>query len=112
MPILQDFTLATTEDGTLSITMTPATPIGGWSIQFLMTNRANGVSGIILCSVASGYNGQSGITIVNSGTGQFNISLFGSQMSGFNYGNYFYLASRTDSGFHTNLSEGFRLCPP
>ena len=112
MPIIQDFTLNQNEDGVLSIAMSPPMPIGGWSLQFTLTNRANGTSGLVQKYVSSGYNGMSGITVTNSGIGLFSVNLYAAETSGFNYGNYFYLVHRYDSGIMTNISEGFRLvCP-
>lgn len=112
MPILQDFTLGVNEDGTLSIPMVPATPIGGWTIQYNMMKYFGGVSGIATKYLSSGFNGASGITVTNSGQGIFNVSLFASDTSGLQFGSYAYTITRTDSGSHTNICEGWRLAVP
>jgi|ERR1700738_2969774 len=111
MPILIDYTLGKNEDGTLSISMVPQTNIGGWNILFTQTKRIGGTP-IITKSVASGFNGMSGITITNSGNGTFNVALLGSEMSGQDPGNYAFKIERLDSGAATIISTGFRLANP
>ncbi len=107
MPVLVDFSLSRPESATLTVSMTPAVPIGGWSIQFQALKRFGGISGLITKSVSSGFNGLSGITVTNSGQGVFNISLYSSDTSGLSYGNYAYSNMRLDSGFITVLTEGY-----
>lgn len=110
MPVLVDFVLYTAEDGTLGVAMSPPTPVGGWTLQFTMTRRLGGTP-IITKSVASGFNGASGITVVNSGAGQFNVALHPADVSGVDPGAYWYQVQRLDSGFATCVSEGSRLMP-
>lgn len=112
MPVLADFPLARYEDGLLTISLAPAAPIGAWNIQFLVQHRFGGLSGLILASVSSGFNGQSGITITNSGEGVFNVRIPGIATSGWNYGNYAFAVTRLDSGSRTVLSEGYLLLNP
>lgn len=111
MATLTDFSLFLIEDGTLSVSLVPPTPLGGFGIQFVMTKRLGG-STIILKSMNSGYsNGESGVSMVNSGTGVFNVSLYASECSGLDAGAYSYTVNRTTSGKATALTEGYRICP-
>ena len=107
MSVTTDFRLARYEDGILHIDMTPPTNIGGWSLRFQLMNRYDGVSGIIKRYSASGYDGLSGITLTNSGTGSFNIQLYGKDMSGLDVKNYSYVVERLTSGSRTVLAEGY-----
>lgn len=107
MAIIQDFSLDRTEDATVTIVMTPPTPIGGWSIRTTLTKRYGSVSGIFDKYVSSGLNGASGITVVDSGLGVFNVKIDSNDTSGLNYGNYVHCSKRLDSGFVTVLTEGF-----
>lgn len=94
-------------DTTIGVQLTPAVAIGGWNIEFEMKTHFGGVSGIITKSVASGFNGASGITVTNSGEGLFNISIRAGDTSGLLYAPYAYTTRRDDSGFKTVLTEGF-----
>ena len=107
--IVQDFSLATMEDGILVISLAPATPVGGWEVRFWQAKRFGGIpaSGMIMKSCASGFY-SSGITLQNSGQGVFNVSLWASEMSGREQGNYAWRLERLTSGAITGLSEGFR----
>lgn len=115
MAVITNLALGKREDATIGISMTPPLPLGGVDLQFLVTHRFGGGSvnsGLILKSVASGYNGQSGITITNSGAGNFNVSINSLDTSGLEFGNYAYSAERTSSGQQTLLSTGFILLMP
>ena len=112
MPVQADFSMSKLEDGVLQINMTPAVPIGGWSILFQVVKRFGGTSGLIVKSAASGFNGTSGITVTNSGNGVFNVNIWSADTSGLQFGNYVYNATRTNSGFNTVLSEGVFLLSP
>ena len=112
MPVLADFSLARWEDGILTIGMEPPVPIGGWAMDFTLTRRFGQVSGICTKSVASGYNAQSGITVVNSGQGIFSVAIDSVNTSGLDYGNYSYVVMRRDSGHVTALVEGTLLLSP
>lgn len=105
--VQQDFSFSKFEDGVLTVVMTPATAIGGRSIQFEVSHRIGGsTSGMPIKSVASGYNNVSGINITNSGAGQFNVIINSADTSGLDYGNYAYQVTRLDSGNRTVISEG------
>ena len=77
-----------------------------------MQNRFGGISGFAIASVASGYNGQSGINITNSGQGVLNITIPSLATSGIDFKNYAFAIERLDSGFRTVLSEGYVLLLP
>lgn len=112
MAVQCDFAFARYEDGTLSVTMKPPVPITNWSIQFDIMKRFGGES-LVNKMVASGYNGTSGITVVNEALGVFNISLsYDVDMSGFQYGNYAYQSRRTDSGGRSIITEGYMSLTP
>ena len=106
MPVLADFSLARYEDGNLTITMAPATPIGGWSVQLRIYKHFGGGSGLVIKNMASGFINVSGINIINSGQGIFNVTLNSADTSGLAYGNYVYEAVRLDSGYRSVLAEG------
>jgi hypothetical protein len=57
--------------------------------------------------MASGYYGVSGMNIVNSGQGQFRITLDAVDTSGFVAGNYAYEIRRLNSGNITSLTQGY-----
>jgi len=95
--------------------MVPPVDMGGWDVRFTMWRRFNyisgSVSGLIRKSMASGYgNGVSGITLTNSGTGIFNVSIAPNDFSGhFDPHAYAYRIERFDSGNANILVEGHRL---
>jgi hypothetical protein len=98
LPVYANFTLARYEDGILTVSMTPPTPIGGWTLQFSVCTRFGGTSPLVTKSCASGYNGTSGITITNSGQGFFAVQLKSADTSGLDPGNFAYVIERLDSG--------------
>lgn len=112
MATLQDFSIDRGEDATIRIVMTPPTAIGGWEIRFLLTKRFGNVSGIFQKSVASGYNNVSGINIINSGQGIFDVSINTGNTSGLNYSNFTYTSKRLNSGYVTTLCEGYLSIMP
>jgi hypothetical protein len=113
MPVIADFSFVKFDDGTITVGLQDPTPIGGWDIQFVVSKRFDGASsGIVTKSVASGFNGASGITITDSGQGHFNIALNGIDTSGLEPGNYATRTERTTSGFHTTLTLGYLILLP
>ena len=109
--IFTDFPLASFEDGLLNIALSPPTPIGGWSLQYQEAKCFSAFSGLVLKTCASGFGGGvSGITVTDSGAGRVSIRLYRSETSGRVDGNYAWRLMRMDSGFSTNLAEGYRLC--
>ncbi len=109
MPIITDYSLAISERGVLTIEMTPPTPIGGWSLDFYLMKRFGSQAYLIQNSVASGFNGASGITITNSGAGIMNIVNQAIFMSGQQPGYYAWVLQRTNSGHQTEVAKGWRL---
>lgn len=112
MAVLTDFSLARYEDGILTISMAPPVAIGAWDIRFRVQKRFGGTSGLITKSITSGFNGSSGITITNSGQGQFNVAINSRDTSGLEYGNYAFSTERFESGSRTILSEGYLQLMP
>ena len=106
MPVYEDFSLSY-EDGVLTFSMAPPVAIGGMTFQFQMMKRAGGTP-IITANMAPGFQGASGITIVDSGNGIYSINQFQAQVSGRDPGAYFFLVQRLDSGFITTFAEGYR----
>ncbi len=109
---LADFSMARQTDVTIGIGIEPPVPVGGWAVQFQVTNRFGGSSGLITKSVASGYNGVSGVTVVESGQGTFNVRIGANDTSGLQYGNYAYEFNRLTSGNMVRLVEGFLVLTP
>jgi hypothetical protein len=112
MPIIANFTLARLEDGVLTIGLEPPAAIGGWNLQLTCMKRFGGQTPLFLKSCASGFNGVSGITVVNSGQGIFNIPINSVDTSGSEYGNYATFIERLDSGFRTVIDEGYLTVNP
>ena len=69
----------------LTVTLTPPTNIGGWSIRWMAQRYFGGLSGLVTKYTASGFDGQSGITITNSGQGVFNVQINSADSSGMPY---------------------------
>lgn len=109
---LSDWSFVRFEDGNLQFSMSPATPLGGSYIQFELSKRFGSASGLIIKSIQSGYNGVSGITMVNSGNGQLSISYNSVDSSGLDFGVYSYSIQRLDSGSRTNLACGYTILLP
>jgi hypothetical protein len=107
-----DFTMPLGDDGILAIPLQAPIPIGGMPIQFEVEKYFGGTSGLIVKNVASGFNGASGITITNSGQGVMNIQIFGTDMSGLQYGAYPHTLINMTSGTRTTLAEGYLLLTP
>jgi len=113
MPVIADFgEFAQYEDGLINVSLAPPTNISGWSLQFQVGKRFGWTSGLITRSCASGFNNVSGINVVNGAQGQFKISLQSVDTSGMNFGAYAGYCQRLDSGFHTNLVEGYLIVVP
>ncbi len=98
-------------DGVLVVSMAPPTNISTWAIDYQQSLRAGG-DPFITKSTAPGFNGVSGITVINPGLGTLSVALFAAEMSGRQDDSYYYAIRRTDSGFASVLVEGYRLCSP
>lgn len=106
MPVRIDFSLVRGEDAVLSMAMTPAEPVGGWTMQFQVGKRFGWSSGLITKSCASGFNGVSGMAVTNSGNGNVRITINRADTSGLEQANYAYQLARLDSGYATVTTEG------
>lgn len=104
----QDFAISYV-DGVLTVDLRPPTNITNWAIQFTMTKRFYSNTPIITKSCASGYNNVSGINVTNAGIGLFNVTLTRAEVSGLAAGAYACNIDRVDSGFYTELVNGYRL---
>lgn len=113
MPNIQDFPISKFEDGILVIGMAPPFDLGGQSVEFRSSKRIGGSGGAFpLKSVASGFNGQSGITLTDSGQGVMNVLINSIDSSGLDYGNYAYSVRITSSGQNTETTLGYVLLMP
>lgn len=113
MAIIQDFMLIRGDDAVLEINLTPPVAIGGWTIHTRLQKRFGDIaSGILDKWMASGRYSVSGMNIVNSGQGIFNVAINAVETSGLDYGNYAYSAVRTDSGNVSVLTQGFCMLMP
>lgn len=112
--VKQNFSYVCAEDAILNVSLTNATSLVGWALQFQLANRFGSESGLITKSAASGYyNGVSGITVLNTGIPNFSVRLNGGDTSGLDSKNYAYQISRTNSGSYTALTQGYlSLLPP
>ena len=109
MPAYVDWNLGEREDGLFTVGLAPPIAIGGWNIQFTLLTRFGGISGLVTKSCASGFSGVSGITVTNSGNGTFQVSINSADTSGFNPNAYAYTVERLDTGFRTELLQGYLL---
>ena len=112
MPVIVDFSLGKMEDGTLIVSMSPPTSIGGADIRFQVSKRFGSTSGLILKSVSSGYNNVSGINVTSSGDGRMSITINSPDTSGMDYGNYAYSLERFTSGSRSIITEGYLMVLP
>ena len=108
MPVSTNIQVYPNSDFTIQTQVVPIVPIGSWNIQFQVMKRFFGVSGLITLSTASGYsNYNSGMSIINSGTGIFAAKVSGGALSGWNGGAYSFSFSRQGSGVASLISEGY-----
>ena len=112
MAVQTDFSISQGSDGTLTISLSPPLPIGGWTLQTQVVKYFGASSGLLTYSMASGYYNVSGMNITNSGQGVFRTSIRSVDMSGIDCGAYSYRVRRLDSGSVTTLSEGYFLITP
>lgn len=111
---LKDFVWTKWDDGTLVVEMADPIPVGGLSIEFKTQRRFGDdfASGYVTKSMASGFYGVSGMNIVNSGEGKFNVAIAGVDTSGMDCGEYAFKIARTDSGSRTSYTEGYMSLQP
>lgn len=112
MPLIVHFSLCRFEDGILTVPLNPPNPIGGWNISFDVYTHPGGETPLITKSCASGFSGVSGITVTNSGQGEFRITIDSVDTSGLELTNYAYYIQHLNSGVRTVLTEGFFTVTP
>lgn len=112
MPVFSNFTWTKFDDGNLLINLDPPTAIGGQNLAFNLGRYFGGEMGTIVKTAASGFNGVSGLTVVNSGQGQMSVALTSLDTSGLDFGNYSYKVARTTSGQVAAFTEGYCLLGP
>lgn len=114
MPVITNFSMAAGSDQAVTFYLTPAQPVGGWSVQYALAPR-NGGSPMWTATLVSGQtNGASGLTVLNSGQGWFQLTLTGGSggISGLVPGTYAGVLSRTDSGLARILAESILMVTP
>jgi hypothetical protein len=112
MPTISNFTWTRFDDGSLVINLDPPTAIGGQNLAFTLGRYFGGAMDTIVKTAASGFNGVSGLTVVNSGQGQMSVALTALDTSGLDFGNWAYRVARTTSGQVVAFTEGFCLLQP
>lgn len=112
MPVHLDFGFSRFEDGALIIELAPPVAVGGWPVEFVVEKRQGSASALRILSAASGFNGTSGVTVVNSGQGVFRVAYQSIYTSGTDFGNYAFSLSRLSSGARTKLTTGFFTVNP
>ncbi len=110
MPVIIDFVIDQGDDESIVLDLVPPTPIGGIGYTFQVGKRFGWASGLITKSVASGFDGASGITILDSGAGRMRIDIDPIDTSGFQFGNYAYQIWRESP--RQVATQGFMLCNP
>jgi hypothetical protein len=106
-PIVTQYVNYVMVQGTDTVLLYSGTsPVDGFSMQFQAKHRFEGNSGLIECFGAPGYNGISGIAVINSGLGQAQIILPNWMTSGRPPGSYAYDLRRTDAGKQRILEIG------
>ena len=107
MATMRSFSINKYEDGLLTINLSPPIAIGGVDVVFRVLKRYSGESGLIVKSCGSGFgSGQSGISIIDSGQGMFQVYIASRDTSGLDTGTYVYGCSRTSSGQEALLVGG------
>lgn len=104
-----DYPLPLYADGILTIEMEPPVAVGGWTVRYFETRRFGNQSGLIEKWGGSGFNNVSGVTVVNSGAGIFQIAINSVDTSGRCPGNYAFKFERMDSGSRNPLVEGYHI---
>ena len=113
MAILIKVPLGRYEDGTVNLSLNPATNISGWTIAFTISKRFGSDSPLYSAGVASGFNGVSGMRVTNGPLGQLTTPIPAHFASGnIEFGNYAMLYKRVDSGAMTDLALGFLTLVP
>ena len=111
MPVEVEISLVRQEDVVVTLSMVPPVPIASWAIEVNVTKRYGGETLFKKC-YSSGYDGVSGIHILDSGAGIMAIRFNSVDTSGLNFGNYAFQVVRLDSGSRTVPTEGYLLVTP
>jgi hypothetical protein len=88
------------EDVLITVTMTPATPITGWTLQFTVRKQYGDLTALVTKTIGAG------ITITDATNGVFKITLASADTSGFDLRAYVYDIQRIDAGNRTVLTIG------
>lgn len=100
------------EDGVLTVTMTPPVEIGGLEIRWGLSKRFGSEDFTVTKYMASGYSNTSGITMLDSGLGRFNVAINSVDTSGLDFGNYSTRAEILTSGRRKVVTEGYMILKP
>ncbi len=113
MPVITDYSIGVNEDGLLTVSLSPPTPIADWTIRYMEQKRDGGISGFNFKYYGpDAGGGVSGITLVDAGQGTFNVQLNAVDSSGMDPANYVWSAERMDSGFRTTVACGTKSLTP
>src|SRR5262249_27360661 len=88
------------EDVTLTVTMTPATNITGWSLQFTLRKQYGDSTALITKTTGAG------ITITDATNGVFKVTLPSADTQALDLRAYVFDIQRTDAGNRTVLTIG------
>lgn len=106
-----DFQLSRREAGLLTIPLHPPMNVSGLAFEFTLLHRFGGTSGLVRAVCASGFNGTSGLTLLDGARGVFSVPVRG-VTSGLDPKNYAFEFWRTSSGSETKYVEGFLTLTP
>ena len=107
MPVFSSFGSIRLEDGVITIGLAPPAAVGGWNVRFGLALRFGGTEFAVKTS-ASGYGGgQSGVTVLDSGQGTWQIPINSADTSGLDAVNLAGTMVRLDSGNRTDIWNGF-----
>lgn len=112
MPQYQDFSFDAGTDNLCLVQLLEPQDVSTWSVTFTAWKRFGGVVPLIqmgLTPLSGQINGTSGITLLNSGQGAWQLYFQSLFTSGFQQGNIAYKYSRIDSGHHVDLAVGYLL---
>ena len=88
------------EDVVLTVTMTPATAITGWTLQFTLRKQYGDATALVTKTTGAG------ITITDATNGIFKVTLASADTAGLDLRAYVYDIQRIDSGNRTVLTIG------
>ncbi len=109
MPSYSDFHLDKLENGNLTIGLASPTNISGWTLELALMKRFGSDNPVATKFCASGFDGVSGITVLDGNTGIVRCKIDSIDTSGLNYRPIAYSLTRLDSGFRTDIAQGYCL---